>query len=220
MSAIKAVIFDKDGTLHDTEKIFVKAWGLAAEELSVPDIESTVQDCTGMPLQDIARYWAVKYPTIPFEDYISRRQFHFKRLTADGVPVKPHAHRVLATLRERGYRIGMATSTGAAGALEHLRRTDMLGYFDEGVVITGDMVERGKPSPDIFLLCAERLGVAPDEVIGVEDSANGVRAIHAAGMRAVMIPDIVQPTDELLSLAWRRCDDLEELLAFPELGGC
>ena len=89
MSKIKAVIFDKDGTLHDTEKIFVEAWSLAAQELSVPDIESTVQDCTGMPLQDIARYWAVKYPTIPFEDYIARRQYHFERLTADGVPVKP-----------------------------------------------------------------------------------------------------------------------------------
>ena len=220
MSEIKAVIFDKDGTLHDTEKIFVEAWSLAAEELSVPDIESTVQDCTGMPLQDIARYWAVKYPTIPFEDYIARRQYHFERLTADGVPVKPEAHRVLSTLRERGYRIGMATSTGEAKVLEHLRRTNMLAYFDEGAIITGDMVEHGKPSPDIFLLCAERLGVAPHEVIGVEDAANGVRAIHAAGMRAVMIPDIVLPTADLLSLAWRRCENLAELLDLPELGGC
>ncbi|MBQ1982919.1 MAG: HAD family hydrolase, partial [Clostridia bacterium] len=92
--------------------------------------------------------------------------------------------------------------------------------FDEGAIITGDMVEHGKPSPDIFLLCAERLGVAPHEAIGVEDSANGVRAIHAAGMRAVMIPDIVLPTAEILSLAWRRCENLAELPDLPELGGC
>ena len=216
MSEIKAVIFDKDGTLHDTEKIFVEAWSLAAQELSVPDIESTVQDCTGMPLQDIARYWAVKYPTLPFEDYIARRQYHFERLTADGVPVKPEAHRVLSTLRERGYRIGMAPSTGEAKVLEHLRRTNMLAYFDEGAIITGDMVEHGKPSPDIFLLCAERLGVAPHEVIGVEDSANGVRAIHAAGMRPIMIPDVVEPAEDAKALAWHRASCLLELIPILE----
>ncbi len=208
---IKAVIFDKDGTLHDTEKVFAEAWRLAAAELNVPDIETTLHDCTGMTLPAIGVYWGKKYPSIRFDAYISRRQYHFNRIIEDGIPVKAGARELLADLRANGYRIGMATSTGYADAMEHLRRTDMVRYFDEGAIITGDMIENGKPAPDIFLLAAERLGVDPSECLGVEDSNNGVRAIHAAGMRPVMIPDIVAPAADVLPLAWHVLRDLSEL---------
>ena len=64
---VRAIIFDKDGTLHDTEKVFLEAWRRAAEDLDVPDIERTVRDCTGVNLPDTAVYWGKKYPKIPFE---------------------------------------------------------------------------------------------------------------------------------------------------------
>ncbi len=214
---IKAIIFDKDGTLHDTETVFGQAWALAADELGVPDIEATVRDCTGMTLPNIAQYWASKYPTVSFDDYLPRRQYHFNRLIADGVPVKEGAYELLSYLRDSGYRIGLATSTGYEGAMEHLRRTDMVKYFDEGAIITGDMVENGKPAPDIFLLAAKRLGVAPALCLGVEDSNNGVRAIHAAGMRAVMIPDTVPPAPDILPLVWQRLDSLSDLIPLLEM---
>ena len=71
MSPIKAIIFDKDGTLHDTEKVYMQAWKAAAEEFGgIPDIEDTVRDCTGTSIPFIAEYWAKKYPHIPFEDYL------------------------------------------------------------------------------------------------------------------------------------------------------
>ncbi len=213
---IKAIIFDKDGTLHDTEKVFEQAWRLAADELHVPDIEVTVRDCTGMPLPAIAVYWANKYPTISFDDYLPRRQYHFNRIVADGIPVKKGAYDLLHYLNEHGYRVGMATSTGEKDAMEHLRRTDMVKYFHKDAIITGDMVQNGKPAPDIFLLAAARLGVDPSECIGVEDSINGVRAIHAAGMRPVMIPDIVMPTPEIEPLVWRRLTDLFALISLLE----
>ncbi len=209
---IKAIIFDKDGTLHDTEKVFKEAWYLAAAELDVPDIATTLRDCTGMTIPAIAAYWVAKYPTIPFEDYLPRRQLHFNRIIADGIPVKAGAYELLEHLVAHGYRIGMATSTDGETALRHLRETDMLRFFDEGAVITGDMVDNGKPAPDIFLLAAERLGVSPAECIGVEDSLNGVRAIHAAGMRAVMIPDMVCPTPEVEALLWQKCTCLADLI--------
>lgn len=213
---IQAIIFDKDGTLHDTEQVFARAWRLAAEELGVTDIETTITRCTGMNIPGIAAYWAQKYPTIPFSDYLPRRQYHFNRLIADGIPLKPGARELLLYLREQGYRVGMATSTGFAEAMDHLSRADMVELFDEGAIITGDMVAHGKPAPDIYLLAAERLGIAPTDCIGVEDSSNGVRAIHAAGMRAVMIPDIVFPTPEVEPLIWRRCSTLLELYAILE----
>ncbi len=214
---IKAVIFDKDGTLHDTEKLFLRAWRMAAEELSVPDIETTLHDCTGMAIPAIAEYWAEKYLDIPFSAYLPRRQYHFGRMVAEeGLPIKAGAYELLDYLTAHGYRVGLATSTGREDTMKHLAESDMLKYFCEDAVITGDMIEHGKPAPDIYLLAAARLGVRPSECIGVEDSNNGVRAIAAAGMRAVMIPDIVEPSPEARAIAWREIGSLIDLI--PILG--
>ena len=130
------------------------------------------------------------------------------------MPVKEGAHEVLAYLKAHGYKIGMATSTPWDTVKDHLERTDMAKYFD--TVVTGDMIQNGKPAPDIYLLASERLGVDPADCIGVEDSMSGVRAIHAAGMRAVMIPDMIEPTPEIEALVWRRMETLAEMIPLLE----
>ena len=214
MSSIKAIIFDKDGTLHDTEKVYLQAWKAAAAEFNVPDIENTVRDCTGTNIPFIAQYWAKKYPDVPFEDYLPRRQFYYFGILEQGIPVKEGAYELLTYLRAHGYKVGMATSTPWDTVKEHLERTDMMGYFDTSV--TGDMIEHGKPAPDIYLLAAERLGVDPAECIGVEDSPNGVRSIHAAGMRAVMIPDLVEPSPEVEALVWKKLTEISQLIPLLE----
>ena len=213
---IKAVIFDKDGTLHDTEKVFLKAWKLAAEDLDVPDIERTVRDCTGVNLSDTAVYWAKKYPAIPFAVYLDRRRHHFDEIVRDGVPVKEGAMELLTYLTERGYGVGLATSTPYAITMEHLRRTDMIRFFAPDAIVTGDMVKRGKPHPESFLTAAVRLGVKPDACIGVEDSNNGIRAVYGAGMRAVFVPDLTPPAEDAQSMIWRTCDKLTDLIPLLE----
>ena len=215
MSPIKAIIFDKDGTLHDTEKVYMLAWKAAADEFGgIADIEETVRDCTGTTIPWIAEYWAKKYPDIPFEDYLPRRQFYYFGILEKGVPVKEGAHEVLSYLKAHDYKVGMATSTPWDTVKDHLERTDMMGYFD--TIVTGDMIEHGKPAPDIYLLAAERLGVNPAECIGVEDSMSGVRSIHAAGMRAVMIPDMIRPTPEVEALVWKKLTEISELIPLLE----
>ena len=211
---IRAIIFDKDGTLHDTEKVYMQAWKAAAEEFNVPDIENTVRDCTGTTIPWIAEYWAKKYPDIPFEDYLPRRQHYYFGILEQGVPVKEGAHEVLSYLKAQGYKVGMATSTPWDTVKDHLERTDMTGYFD--TIVTGDMIEHGKPAPDIYLLAAQRLGVDSAECIGVEDSMSGVRSIHAAGMRAVMIPDMIQPTPEVEALVWKKLTEISQLIPLLE----
>ena len=124
--------------------------------------------------------------------------------------VKEGAHEVLSYLKSHGYKIGMATSTPWDTVEDHLARTDMAKYFD--TIVTGDMIENGKPAPDIYLLAAERLGVDPAACIGVEDSMSGIRAVHAAGMRPVMIPDLIQPTPEVEAMLWKRLTCLSELI--------
>ena len=215
MNSIKAIIFDKDGTLHDTEKVYMQAWKAAAEEFGgIPDIEDTVRDCTGTTIAFIAEYWAKKYPHIPFEDYLPRRQYHYFGILEKGIPVKDGAHEVLSYLKAHGYKVGMATSTPWDTVMEHMERTDMIKYFD--TIVTGDMIEHGKPAPDIYLLAAERLGVDPSVCVGVEDSPNGVRSIHGAGMRGVMIPDMVEPTPEVEALLWKKLGELSELIPLLE----
>lgn len=214
MSSIKAIIFDKDGTLHDTEAVYERAWKAAAEELFVPDIQSTIRDCTGTNIPYIAEYWKKKYPHIPFEEYLPRRQKHYFSILEQGIPVKEGAYELLSYLKSHGYRIGMASSTPWSTVQEHLERTRMLAYFD--AVVTGDMIRHSKPAPDIFLLAAQRLGVDPSACVGVEDSPSGVRAIHAAGMRGIMIPDLVEPTPEEAALAWRRLKRLTDIIPLLE----
>ena len=218
IQSIKAVIFDKDGTLHDTEKVFLKAWRMAAEELHIPDIENTVRDCTGVNLPDTAVYWAKKYPDMPFEAYLARRQYYFNEIIRDGVPVKAGAVELLTYLTTHGYGVGLATSTPYATTMEHLDRTNMTRFFSPEAIVTGDMVTRGKPHPEIFLKAAARLGVDPAHCVGVEDSLNGIRAVHAAGMQAVMVPDLTPPTAEVEGLIWRVCGGLLDLI--PILNAC
>ena len=214
MTPINAIIFDKDGTLHDTEKVYLQAWKAAADEFGVTDIENTVRDCTGTNIPWIAEYWAKKYPDVPFEDYLPRRQHYYFGILEQGVPVKEGAYEVLTYLREHGYKVALATSTPWETVEDHLARTDMAGYFD--VIVTGDMIEHGKPAPDIYLLAAERLGVDPADCIGVEDSPNGVRSVHAAGMRAVMIPDMVDPSAEVEEMLWRKLGEIKDLIPLLE----
>ena len=215
MTAIKAIVFDKDGTLHDTEKVFLRAWKAAAIDCGgIPDIEDTVRDCTGINLTDTRVYWSKKYPHIPFDAFLSYRQKHFNAIVKDGVPVKAGAYTLLDYLKAHGYKIGMATSTPYATVMEHLTRTEMLKYFD--TVVTGDMVRHGKPDPEIYLLAAKRLDVEPAACIGVEDSMSGVRAIHAAGMKTVMIPDLIPPTPEIENILWKKCTSLIDIISILE----
>ena len=209
---IQAIIFDKDGTLHDTEKVFQAAWRLAAEEMNVPDIETTLHDCTGVNLPDTAVYWGRKYPDIPFEAYLACRQRYFNEIVRDGVPVKAGAVELLTYLTEQGFAVGLATSTPYETTMEHLNRTDMTRFFAPEAIVTGDMVKHGKPHPEIFLTAAVRLGADPAVCLGVEDSNNGIRAVAAAGMRPVFVPDLTPPAEDVGGLIWRTCASLLELI--------
>ena len=211
---IKAVIFDMDGTLHDTETVFHAAWRKAAAIWDVPDIETTLADCTGRNMAGIEKYWCAKYETPSYADFFEARHRFFEEMTADGIPVKEGAMELLCYLRDHGYKLALATSTRRTGAEQHLKDTGMDGFFD--VVMTGNDVENGKPAPDIFLRAAEGLGIEPRYCLGVEDSFNGIRGLYAAGMKPVMVPDITQPTPEIQRMLWAQCRTLADLIPLLE----
>ncbi len=205
---IKAVIFDKDGTLHDTEQVYHRAWRAAAERTGVPNIMEFVALCTGTNAHQTAVLWQDFYgDAYDFASFWALRdEIYDSIIEKEGLPVKAGAYELLDYLRDNGYKIALATSTNAPRVERHLVMSDMKKYFD--AVVTGDTVPNGKPAPDIFLRAAERLGVDAADCMGVEDSFNGVRAVHAAGMYTVMVPDMIAPTAEILGL----CDACPSML--------
>lgn len=209
---IRAVIFDMDGTIFDTEAVLLRVWEQLVEAGMISaDIFELLPGMVGKirPAihQDLLAHYGEDFPLE--ELYSKRAELITRELDCNGVPLKPGVPQVFESMRERGLRTAIATSTSAGSVADYMRRTGLDRYFD--TIVTGDRVTNGKPAPDIFLLTARELGCSPEECIVVEDSHNGVRAGAAAGMRVVMIPDVQKATEEFRRLSYRVCDTMLEL---------
>ena len=211
---IKAVIFDVDGTLLDTERIYMKAWKEAAAEAGYVMPDSVLQKTRAVNAKDAARifeeeigngfsYQAVRPIRVRIAEEIIKRESPI---------LKPGVLELLAFLEEKGIRLSVASSTNQQGTREHLAESRILDRFE--VVVGGDMVTNGKPHPDIFLKAAEALSVAPEECIVVEDSPTGIRAAYAAGMKAVLVPDLAAITQEIIDMADVVLNSLLEMPAY------
>lgn len=211
---IKAVIFDVDGTLLDTERIYMKAWKEAAAEAGYVMPDSVLQKTRAVNTKDAARifeeeigngfsYQAVRPIRVRIAEEIIKRESPI---------LKPGVLELLAFLEGKGIRLSVASSTNQQGTREHLAESRILDRFE--VVVGGDMVTNGKPHPDIFLKAAEALGTAPEECIVVEDSPAGIRAAHAAGMKAVLVPDQATITQEIIDMADVVLNSLLEMPAY------
>ncbi len=214
---IKAVIFDMDGTLFDTESIYANAWRQAGRELNFAPIEQAIAACTGRNAKDTRRYFEENFADlITYDEFIAVRDRYYNAAIEErGIPLKEGVVELLDYLKGNDIRIALATATRAERTEYNLTTTGLRSYFD--VLVTGDIVEHGKPHPETFLTAASRLGVSPSECIGVEDSFNGVRAIRAAGMFTVMVPDTVQPTQDIEALLDAKCSTLREIRPIIEM---
>jgi HAD superfamily hydrolase (TIGR01509 family) len=131
-----------------------------------------------------------------------------------GMPVKKGLRELLAFLEREGLKTALGSSTEERIVNIYLERARLNHAFD--AVVCGDMVKAGKPAPDIFLLAVSKLGVPADECLVLEDSYNGILAAHNAGVRSVMIPDLLPPTPEVEKLFFRRLDSLLEVIPLIE----
>lgn len=205
----QAVVFDMDGVIFDTEVVFDDAWRKAARQLRIADIEPAIRDCRGVTRAFIRDYFHKHYAEVNFDEFDALCDALYDEIIANGVPIMKGVTETLRNLRSMGVKTAVATSSARARTMDHLNRAGIAGFFD--AIITGDMIARSKPAPDIYLAAAQALGVNPVHCIGVEDSHNGVRSAHAAGMQVAMVVDQMPATPEIAALCWRVFDDMNQL---------
>ena len=208
---VKGVIFDMDGLMFDTERLWDTMWEPACKELGLPlpgDMAKCQAGGRGLAGDNLRRHVAAYIPGDPQRVLDKVWQLADKRF-AEGVPCKKGLKELLATLEEMGLPRIVASSSPRSMIEMNLKTSDTAKYFDK--VVSGTEVAHSKPAPDTFLLAAEKLGLAPADCLVLEDSFNGVRAGRAAGCVTVMVPDLMQPTEEIRKLYDRKCEDLLEV---------
>lgn len=191
---IKTVIFDMDGLMFDTERLFFEAFRQKIEPetgLSFP--EEQLKRLLGLNREAGIRLFREMFPQAdPEECYRMKRQWVAQYIAENGVPVKPGLFDLLNHLREKEIPIAVASSTNSDLVASYMDRSGVRPYLT--AIIGGEMVTRGKPEPDIFLAAAQALGQAPEDCLAFEDSENGLLAAYAGHIPSVIVPDLLDPT--------------------------
>ncbi|MGH7119542.1 MAG: HAD family hydrolase [Acetobacteraceae bacterium] len=207
---INAVVLDMDGTLHDTEVAYHAAIKTAVEAVGFTVTEAFCHSLIGIPgPESDAMLRAHLGPAFPFAEYDRLYERYVASRLAREIPLKTGARELLQSLAEHDLRAAVATSAGRRAAERDLARSGLRRLLR--VVVTRDDVAYGKPHPDLFLHAASLLGVPPHKCLAIEDSFNGIRAAHAAGMMPIMVPDLLTPTEEIRALCVCIAADLNEV---------
>jgi len=214
MENIKAIIFDMDGVIFDSERITRIMWKKAGAEYNLTDVEETVAEVTGRSFDDTCAYLKQKYgqdfPAVEFRTRCSTLFHDFA--DNNGLPFMPYAKEILQYIKDKGYILALASSTRKIVVERELKQAGIYDYFK--TVTCGDMVSHSKPDPEIYLTAARTINIPPENCIAVEDSPNGILSAHRAGMKCVMVVDQIKPTDEIKSILYKLCYNLEELKDF------
>ena len=214
---IQGVIFDMDGLMFDTERIWNICWEPALAKFGLPCKDGLSQAARGTTKAGscdvLRRFYGEDCPAMGIVEELYRLAYEaFNK----PVPKMPGLDELLAWLDEHHIPMAVASSSRMASILHHLNGWDLTHYFP--VIVSGEQFVSSKPDPEIFLKAAQGLGTLPAETLVLEDSYNGVRAGAAGGFVTVMVPDLMPPDDEMRRLYTAECPDLHAVRDLLEAG--
>lgn len=209
---IYGLVFDMDGLIFNSERVVQRSWDWAGKELGYERFGEHIYNTIGFNVKRREEYFrknvCLDFPMDKFS-VLTRERYH-QIVAEEGLEKKPGAEELLHFASREGYRIALATSSRRAHARELMEEQGLLKYFDGAVY--GDMVSVGKPNPEIYMKACLEIGVAPINALALEDAPAGIRSAAAAGMRAIIIPDLVEPDENILKMVWHRYDTLFDVL--------
>lgn len=211
---MKVALFDMDGLLLDTEPITIQAKVEEGKKIGLPIKEEMVKHTIGMSQKHVDAYFTSLFGERYQHDYFKkkRQEYLFAYMEKYGLPIKEGALSLLAFLKEEGVPMAIVTSSSREIVKQYQKYHSFFSYFDK--IITGDEVKEGKPHPDVYLHAAEVMCVKAEDCIVFEDSKNGVLSASRAKMTVVMVPDLIEPDEEVLSFHPHIKENLQSAIPF------
>lgn len=208
---IKAVIFDLDGTITDTEKYYYKAWPEALKHFGYK-----ADDDFALDFRSLGRPFVIeKFKSLYGDDFDYdkvrnyRKKLINKMIEKDGIPLKKGAKEILIWLKSHNILTALATANDYERTIKHLKKISLENSFDK--IICADMVKYGKPAKDIYEYACRNLNLHPSETFAVEDSPNGIESAYSAGCNVIMVPDLTDPDETLNKKLYACLDSLLEI---------
>lgn len=218
ISIINTVIFDMDGLMFNTELLTAQIWDTLGTELGYGKISSIMAETMGVRVGSLKSkriFFSHFGDGFPYDDFIKEYRLRTqKTIETNGLPVKPGLYTLLDYLKKENYKMAVASSTSRKSVLHYCGLAKITAYFTK--IICGDMVEKSKPDPQIYLTAAREVGADPKNCMVLEDSPNGILSAYRAGMSAVMVPDLVEPDEKIKSLLCARVRTLEDVIPLLE----
>lgn len=213
---IKAIIFDMDGTMIDTERIKEKAWVYAGNCLGIKIDDEILSQIRGTDKKYIKEFFCEQFQySFDFNElYQLREKFIEKHIEKNGIVMKNGLIQTLEFLKNNHYKLAVASSSSMQKIQKYLTKINILNFFD--VILGADDIKAGKPNPEIYQKAVEKLNVSKEECIGVEDSINGILALYRAGIKAIMIPDLEEPSKEIEMILYAKLNSLTDIITLLE----
>lgn len=208
---VKAIIFDMDGVLLDSETVCDRTWKMAFKELDMECNPAVLKACIGCNKTDSARIIREHLgDDFDSEKFLERTSYFFHKIEQDeGIPLKPYVTEVLEYLSKK-YVLALASSTREESVRRELSNAGIIKYFNS--LTCGDMVTHSKPDPQIYSMACNSIGMSPQNCIAIEDSYNGVKSAVAAEIPAIMVPDKLPPNEEMHKITTAICSDLKVMI--------
>lgn len=209
---LKALLFDMDGLIFDSEKVVQRSWNMAGDTLGYGNLGKHIYNTLGMNAKSRGEYFkgvfGEEFPYDKFRD-LARENF-YAIVGEEGLAIKAGASELIHYAKQLGYRMAVVTSSRKPYVEEMFKRAELYEYFD--IFVCGDMVTKSKPNPEIYEKACKLLGVRPEASVAFEDAPAGVEAAAAAGVEVIMVPDLVQPNRETRHKTWRVITTLDEAI--------